>query len=303
MVSALWCFCHSATAQPFATGEAIYSEDSDGFQVNSLTAGLGLYTSKENYYERMGFKQSSLDFAAPGFSMHGKSTGIYGTMILPLPSYPIKGEVELTRLALPSWSATTGALQITGQAMQAVNYEIRSEKNIVDSVMSLTNRVTCSAQTVAVDYPFTPRMNVAGVLGRLKFSDQNMRTLIKVKASYVLSEDYGIRTYLKLTRHTNSLPYTGNYFSPDDFQDYHLGFGFRRRLSMLYGVLSAYAEAGLQAVDGADTPVHGAQIRLEAFLERPWYYDFAIGVQTSAGTGGGSNYEYRYAKASFVWPF
>ncbi|MCR4302749.1 MAG: hypothetical protein NUV63_00790 [Gallionella sp.] len=303
MVSALWCFCHSATAQPFATGEAIYSKDSDGFQVNSLTAGFGLYVSKEKFFERLGFKQSSLDFAAPGFSMHGNGTGIYGAKILPLPSVPVKGEVELTRLALPGWSANTGAMQISGQAMQAMNYEIRAEKNIVDSVMGLTNRVTYSAQTVAVDYPFTPRINVAGVLGRQSFSDQNMRTLIKGKASYVLSEDYGLRTYLKLTRHTNSLPYTGNYFSPDDFQDYHLGFGFRRRLAMLYGVLSAYAEAGSQAVDGADSPVHGAQIRLEAFLGRPWYYDLAAGVQTSAGTGGGSDYEYRYARASFVWPF
>lgn len=93
MVSALWCYCHSATAQPFATGEAIYSNDSDGFQVNSLTAGFGLYASKENFFERLGFKQSLLDFAAPGFSMHGNSTGIYGAKILPLPSVPVKGQV------------------------------------------------------------------------------------------------------------------------------------------------------------------------------------------------------------------
>ena len=210
----------------------------------------------------------------------------------------------LTNLGLQSWgTATTGYMQISGQAVQVVNYEIRFEKNIVDSVNSLTNRVTYFAQTLAVDYQTTPRLNFAIVLGSLNYSDQNVRSLWKTKATYVLSEEYGLRTYLKIARHANSLPYTGNYFSPDSLRDYQGGLGFRRRLSMLRGVLSGYAEAGSQTADSVTTPIHGEQLRLEAFPNRPWHYDLAIGVQTSAGTGGGANYKYRYVNASLVWPF
>lgn len=301
---ALWCFCISATAQPFATGEAVYSKDSDGFRISGLTAGIGLYTSEENFYDRLGYKRSSVSYAAPGFDMHGDSDTVLGAMSLSSPLGPVKGEATLTSLRLPAWgTTTTGSMQISGQPAQAVNYEVRAEKNIVDSVNSLNNRVAYSAQTLAVDYQFTPLFNVAGVMGRLNFSDQNRRALWKAKATYVISEEHGIRTYLKAVRYANSLPYTGNYFSPENFRDYQAGLGFRRRLSMLHGVLSGYAEAGSQTADGVNNPVHGEQLRLEAFPNRPWYYDLAIGVQTSAGTGGGANYEYRYAKAAVVWPF
>lgn len=303
LLFAVWSFCNSATAQPFATGEAAYSKDSDGFRISGLTAGIGLYTSEENFYDRIVYKRSSLDFAAAGFSMRGNSDSVFGAKTFASPLGPVKGEVALTSLRLPNWETTTGSVQISGQPAQAVNYEIRAEKSIVESVNSLNNQVTYSAQTLALDYQITPRLNVAGVLGRLNFSDQNKRALLKAKASYVLSEEYGIRTYLKTVRHTNSLPYTGNYFSPDNFRDYLVGIGFRRHLAVLRGVLSGYAETGSQAADGVNTPVHGAQIRLEAFPNRPWHYDLSLGVQTSAGTGGGSNYEYRYAKAALVWPF
>lgn len=296
-------FCNPATAQPFLTGETAYSEDSDGFQIRNLTAGIGYYTSDENFYDRIGYKRSSIDFAASGFSIHANSDSVFGAKSFSMPVGLVKIDATLTSLKLRTWgSTTTGSMQISGQAGQAMNYEIRSEKNIVDSLNSLVNQVIYSAQTLAIDYQFTPRLNIAGVLVRLNFSDQNRRSLWKAKATYVLSEEFGIRTYLKATRHTNSLPYTGNYFSPDEFRDYQAGLGFRRRLSALRGVLSGYAEAGSQSADGMNTPIHGEQLRLEAFPNRPWYYDLSIGIQTSTGTSGGSNYEYRYAKASLVWP-
>ena len=300
---AVWLFCGPASAGPYATGELVHSKDSDQFHIDSYGAGFGVYTSGENFYERVGFSRSSLHFAAPGFSMHGNSTAINIASIMKLQSSPIKGEAELTSLELPGWATTTGSLQISGQAAQTVNYEVRAEKNYVDSVNSLSRHVTYDAMTFAADYEITPRLNVAGVLGSLSFSDRNRRALLKAKASYVLSEELGIRTYLKLSRHSNTLPYTGNYFSPDKFHDYQVGLGFRRRLSALRGVLSGYVERGSQSADGVSTPVHGEQLRLEAFPNRPWHFDLAAGIQTSAGTGGGTNYEYRYARASVVWPF
>jgi len=303
LLIAAWVFCGSAAAVPYATGEVVHSKDSDNFRIDSYGAGFGVYTSKENFYERVGFRRSSLHFAAPGFSMHGNSTFINIASIMKSQLGPIKGEAELASLELPGWNTITGSLQISGQATQSIDYEVRAEKNYVDSVNSLSNRITYDAMTFAADYEITPRLNVAGVLGSLSFSDRNRRTLLKARASYVLSEELGIRTYLKLVRHTNTLPYTGNYFSPDNFHDRQLGLGFRQRLSVLRGVLSGYAERGSQSADGVLTPIHGEQLRLEAFPNRPWHFDLAAGIQTSAGTGGGSNYEYRYARASIVWPF
>lgn len=297
-------FCHGAIAQGFATGGTAYSNDSDGFRIKNHSIGVGYYTSDESFYDRIGYQRSFADFAAPGFNMHGISNSVLGAKSFASPVGQLKGEANLTNLTLQTWeTATTGSMQISGQAVQVVNYEIRFEKNIVDSVNSLTNRVTFFAQTLAVDYQTTPRLNFAVVLGHLNYSDQNVRSLWKTKVSYVLSEEYGLRTYLKFARHANSRPYTGNYFSPDSLRDYQGGLGFRRRLSMLRGVLSGYAETGSQTADSVSTPIHGEQLRLEAFPNRPWHYDFSTGVQTSAGTGGGTNYKYRYINASLVWPF
>jgi len=303
LLFAVWGFCNLAKAQPFVTGEVGFSNDSDGFQTNSLSAGIGRYMSDENFYDRIGYKHSSMNFSAPGLSMHGNSDSLFGGKAFSSPIGPINGEFELGKINLPANVRTIGSVQVSGQPTRAVNYEVRDERNIVESFNGLNNRVTYSSRTFAIDYQFTPLINIAGVLGQLNFSDQNKRMLWKAKATYVLSEEKGIRTYFKSTRYSNSVPYTGNYFSPASFQDYQIGFGFRRRLSILRGVLSGYAEAGSQSADSVNSPIHGEQIKLEAFPNRPWHYDVSIGIQTSAGTSGGANYEYRYAKASVVWPF
>ena len=298
-----FCFCNSAPAQPFAIGDTAYSKDTESFESKSVTAGFGLYTSPENFDDRIGYKRTSMDFAAPGFNMHGNSDSLFGAKAFPSPMGPIKGEIVLTSLRLPAWGAvTTGSVQISGQPVPDLNCEVRSEKDKVESMSSLINQVTFSAQNLAVDYQFTPRFNIAGVLGQMNFSDQNKRVFWKSRISYVLSEERGISTYLKTGRYTNSLPYTGNYYSPEVLSNYQAGLGFRRRLSLFHGYLSGNAEAGSQSADGVDTPIHGVELRFEAFLNRPWYYDISIGVQTSAGSSSGAAYEFRYARIGGIWP-
>jgi hypothetical protein len=267
-----------------------------------------MYTSQENFVDKLAYQRTTRKFSAPDFSGRASVDTVMGTRGLSTAFGAMKLDAELSRFRLAQFGAATlGALQLAGQGPGGVNYEARFEKNVVESAASLKHHVTYSAYTLAGDVDVTPRFVLAGVAGRFDFSDDNRRSLLRAKAIYVLSETWGVSAYAKTRATSNSRPHGTNYFSPDDFRDYLAGLRIRQRVGSLHGVASAYVEAGRQNVDGVRSPVQGWQVRLEAFPSKPWYYDLSFGRQTSAEgalsqAGNGANYAYRTAKAAVVWP-
>lgn len=297
----------AASGQTFAVGELTTSSDTEGFRAKSAGVGLGFYTSKENVYDRLAYRKDLKDYSGTGFSTRAYGDTLFAARQFSTGSGMFKTEGEISRVRVGSYGLhTLGAVQISGTIPGAVNYEARFEKNLVESVASLARGVTYSAYTLAADYEVTPRFVLAGVAGRFNFSDGNDRPLARAKAIYVVSEDLGLSVYASGRRYSDSQPYTGNYFSPDEYQDYRGGLKVRRRVGALNGMLSANFEAGQQNVDGAKSPVRAWEVRLESFPNRPWRYDLSLGLSTSAGVSTnltGRDYEYRYARASVVWPF
>ncbi len=294
-----------AAPQVFALGDFTRSSDSSDFTARSIGLGAGFYTSTDNFTDKLAYRHRKLDYSGPGFGTDGSSDSLLASKTFGA----IKADAELTRARVDSFgSRTLGAFQLAGQLSGAVNLEARFEKDLVESAPSLKQGVTYSAYTLAADKEITPRFVVAGVMGRLDFSDQNKRDLFRLKATYVVLEDIGLSVYAKARHYSDSRPGGLLYFSPADFDDYLAGVRIRRRVGELRGMFSAYVEAGRQKANGVSSPTRGWQVRMEGFPNRPWHYDVAVGLQTSADAGASlpsanGNYQYKYVRASMVYPF
>lgn len=301
------CVTQLALAAPpvFALGEYSRSTDSADFTVRSGAIGAGLYTSSENFTDKFAYRRRQLDYSGPAFAADGSADTVLASHAFGA----LQADAELTRAKVSSFgSRTLGALQVSGQVPGALNLEARFEKDLVESAPSLKQGITYSAYTLAADKEITPRFVVAGVAGRLDFSDNNKRDLLRLKVTYVVLEELGLSVYAKGRHYTDSRPGGLLYFSPDGFNDYLGGVRLRRRVGELGGMFSAYLEAGRQKANGVTSPVRGWQVRMESFPNKPWHYDFAIGLQTSADAGGSlpgaqGDYRYRYARAAVVYPF
>lgn len=289
----------------FALGEFNRSSDSVGFTARSAGLGAGFYTSTENFIDKLAYRHRELDYKGPGFATDGSADTVMGSKMFGA----VRADAELTRARVDSFgSRTLGALQLAGQLPAAVNLEARFEKDLVESAPSLKQGVTYSAYTLAADKEFTPRFVVAGLAGRFNYSDNNERDLFRLKATYVVAEDLGLSIYARGRHYSDSRPGSLLYFSPADFDDYLGGVRIRRRVGELRGVFSAFVEAGRQKANGVTSPVRGWQLRMESFPNKPWHYDVAVGLQTSAEAGAtlpalSGDYQYKYARASVVYPF
>ena len=295
----------NAEVPVFALGEYLRSTDSGDFTARSIAAGAGFYTSADNFTDKVAYRRKQLDYAGPGFATEGSAD----TFLASKSFGAFKADGEITRARVDSFGTRTlGAFQLAGQLPGAVNLEARFEKDLVESAPSLTQGVTYSAYTLAADKELTPRFVIAGVAGRLDFSDNNKRDLFRLKANYVVVEDMGLSLYAKARHYSDSRPGGLLYFSPDSYNDYLGGIRIRRRVGELRGMVSAYIEAGRQKANGVSSPVRGWQERMESFPNKPWHYDVAIGLQTSAEAGTSlpsvpGDYQYKYVRASVVYPF
>jgi hypothetical protein len=295
----------SAAAPVFGIAEFSRSTDSSDFSARSAALGAGFYTSTENFTDKLAYRHNELIYKGPGFSSDGSADTFLASKMFGA----IKADAEITRAKVDSFgSRTLGAFQLAGQVPGTVNLEARFEKDLVESAPSLKQGITYSAYTLAADKEITPRFVLAGVAGRFNFTNDNQRDLYRLKATYVVMEDIGLSAYAKTRHYSDSRPGSTLYFSPDSFNDYLGGLRIRRRVGSLHGMFSAYVEAGRQQANGVTSPVHGWQLRMESFPNKPWHYDLAVGLQTSAEAAGGQlgvngNYEYKYVRASMIYQF
>jgi hypothetical protein len=287
-------------AQPFVVAAMDVNRDSDEFHSESYSAGAGVHLGDANTFGRIGYRHGALEYSGPAFHATGSSDSLFATR--KRGAVDVGGELTQSRLdtGREEW---LGWAQVSVRPSEASNLELRYEKNWIESARALDAGITYAMLSAAGDYQLTQRWNVAGVLGRLDFSDGNDRPMYRVKTSWVLSEQYGISAYARARSYTDSEPYGGHYFAPERYRDYLAGFGARRRLPIIRGTLSVQIDWGRQLVDGESSQARTWNVRLESWAGMRWSYAIAAGYNSTAGIGGGGNYDYRYASATFTWLF
>lgn len=292
----------SADDAPFVLGSLDLSRDTDGFRSEIYSAGGGLYVNDANPSDRFGYRRTEIHYSAPGFAVHGSSNSLFANKLL---SESTRSELsgELTHSALDNGQDKwLGWTQYTAKPSAATNAEVRYEKNWIDSRNGIEEGITYAALTAAGDWDVLPRVNLAGVIGRLDFSDGNRRPLYRAKANLLLSETYGVSLYVRGRKYSNSDPYTGNYFSPESYREYLGGISLRRRLPVVRGTLAATIDWGRQNADGTSAPAHTWRVSLESWRGAV-SYSINTGTNATGGVGGGADYEYRYTSASLSYRF
>jgi hypothetical protein len=286
----------------FVVGGFDLSRDTDNFRSEIYSAGGGIYLNNSKK-DRIGYRRIESHYSSPGYSAHGQANAVFGNVVVDEKrSAEISGELTSAELdnGKNRW---LGWGQFAAQPTTLSNVELRYESNWVDSRNALDNGIAYRALTVAGDYQFTNRFNLAGVIGHLSFSDSNERPLYRAKATYLLSEIYGVNTYVRARRYSNSDPYSGKYFSPEHYYDYLGGIGIRKRLPFVRGTVVGNIDWGRQVVDGVESPARTWQIRLESWIGQRFTYSIGAGFNATAGVGGGDDYEYRYTSCSLGWRF
>lgn len=284
----------------FATGAASLSDDTDDFRTRQVSGGFGRYLSDDNFIDRLAYRRTLHQFRAPGFALDGHSDGVVGDLAL---TDRLTAHAEVLAFRSDGPRATLGGASLVGDLPWDFHLELNWETGLVDSVRSLSSEVRFDAATVAVDKTVAERFNLALAATRLDFSDDNTRDQLRARASYRIIDDHGVHLYLRTRQYSNSRPFTGNYFSPEDLQETLVGSSVRRRVPGLTAFVSGWIDVGRQTVDGASTSIRSWQLKLEAFPLRPWHFALVGGEQTTAGTGGGPDYAYRYLSGSAVIPF
>ena len=294
--------CYVAAEVPFAIGALDLSRDTDSFRTEIYSAGGGVYFG-DSFVDRIGYRRSESHYSAPSFSAHGETDTLFGNYsIEQTKKAELSGELSHSHLDTGQ-SHWLGFGQLSVQPIAAANAELRYEKNWIDSRNGLDNGVTFDALTLAADYQFTDRFSLAGVAGHYDYSDDNVRRLYRAKATYVVSETYGLSIYARGRKYNNSEPYTGNYFSPEHYRDYLGGIGIRRRLPIVRGTFVGLIDWGRQTADGTTSPARTWQLRLESWVGQRFSYALSTGFNETAGVGGGEDYQYRYTSASAIWRF
>lgn len=284
----------------FVLGGVTASEDTDDFRATTIGVGAGKYLSTENFIDRIAYKRSRHAFRAPNFTLNGHSNTLSGDVAL---GSVAKFHGEVSDFSSPRSDATLGAASLIADLPLEIHTELTWERGLVESVASLTGNVRFDAATLSVDKTFSDRWNVAIAGTQQRFTDNNTRDQLRARASVRVVDDLGLSLYVRTRQYWNSQPFTGNYFAPDTLREILGGVSLRRRIPGWPMTASGWVDTGRQTIDGASTGIHSWQAKLEALPQRPWHFEVLIGEQTTAGTGGGPNYKYRYTQAGVVVPF
>lgn len=294
-----------AAVEPFVMSDGLVSRDTDGNRVTAARLGLGLHLEPDNSYDLIAYRHGEYRFESPGVKLKGRSDALLLAKTWDTDALgELRTEAELGSLKVEGLkSFAVGHLQASGFAGPNAIYELRLERNFIDSTQALRAGIRATSVMLGLDYDFAPGFNLSSGLAYTRYSDGNRRPELRSKIVGVVAEDWGVSAYARTRMFGNSDPYPGTYFSPRRFIEVLPGLQLRRRIGAWGGSLVAFAEYGREKSDGTYSPVHGWQVRFESFPSQMWRFEVAIGEKTTSSVGSGPGYRYRYGRVNVVIPF
>lgn len=166
--------------------------------------------------------------------------------------------------------------------------------DVVDSVVGLDEGITVNGIVVGGEVS-NEYGGVAGNVRQAYYTNGNTQTGWFLKPYVNVFE--GVNVYVSTRQYTNSDPYNGDFFAPEDFERYNFGVGFRQRI---YGwVVSGFVEQGKAYIDGAKEDVEAWRFKAERPLADKWTGSVMAGEDVSANR----NYIYNYFNISIRYDF
>lgn len=189
---------------------------------------------------------------------------------------------------LDSQSATTvGSAEMTWRMIDPLVLSLGRARNAIDTVEALQADVIQDAVTFAADYN-TARWGVFVGHADIDYSDGNNRSMVNSKIHVSVWDKIGASAYVRTRHYRNSDPYTGLYFSPEEYDRWLVGMAARARVSRSL-IFSGHLDAGRQTTDGEESRGWTTRLMLESKPGKHWSYKATAGVDQTR-----PDYKYNY---------
>lgn len=157
--------------------------------------------------------------------------------------------------------------------------------DVVDSDAGLKNGITYTGYNVSTDL-YNRYGGVSLGAAQTFYSNGNIRNSGNVKL-YADVVD-GVNVYVRKNMYHNTQPYNAFFWSPDRYQRYLFGVGWRQRIPATNLIVSGWVDTGTQTVDNVRSPAHTARLTINQIPNKHGSW----GVTFVSDLNQGSNYHY-----------
>lgn len=217
-----------------------------------------------------------------GTNRHATDTRLLGKATLGKIAF--SGSVGL----LDSQSRTTaGSAEVTWRIIDPLVLSIGHARNAIDTVEAMQANIVQDAYTLSADYN-TARWGVFAGLADIDYSDGNRRSMVSSKVHMSVWDKIGANAYVRTRHYRNSDPYTGLYFSPENYDRWLAGVAVRTQVAK-NSILSGHLDAGRQTTDGDSSLGWTTRLNLESKPNKNWSFKATMGVDQTR-----PDYRYNY---------
>jgi len=164
--------------------------------------------------------------------------------------------------------------------------------DVVDSIAGLNTNITYTGVVAGVDWskPW------GGVVGSTRYTQYtNSNDQIGWTAKAYVDVVGGLNVYARTKQYHNTNPNNGGFYSPDLYQLYMVGAGFRQRIDG-YRVTGC-VEVGTRTADREQADATGWRIVVDKKLDQHWNITGTIGRDVDG------SYYYQYANVNIAYLF
>jgi len=183
--------------------------------------------------------------------------------------------------------ATVGSAEVIWRITDPLVLSIGHARNVIDTVEAMQADIVQDAFTLSADYN-TARWGVFAGLADIDYSDGNRRSMVSTKVHMSIYDKLGASAYVRTRHYRNSDPYTGYYFSPENYDRWLAGVAVRTRVAK-YAILSGHLDAGRQTSDGDSSLGWTTRLNLESKPNKNWSFKATMGVDQTR-----PDYRYNY---------
>lgn len=197
--------------------------------------------------------------------------------------------------ALNSESDTTvGSAEAIWQAAEPLALSLGYARNAIDTVEALEADVVQDAFMFAADYN-AGRWGAYASAAEIGYSDGNDRSMLNTKIHASVWERAGASVYVRTRHYRNSDPYTGFYYSPENYDRWLAGASSRVRAGKNL-VIAGHLDVGRQQADGESDLGWTTQLRLESRPSKDWMFKATMGIDQTR-----PDYRYKYIMGYIVY--
>ena len=287
------------TEKEHAAGtEFFFSDDSDGFQTQKLSAEF--FPQYENADDYLGIRASAYRYKADTWKQDGQKISFIGR--------------QIDSATANGWAVEAGIFQQNDHTLltldgsyrtpiaQKTAIEVFASREWVETQPALEHGTHFTFVGAALDQGLGEHVTVVGVAGLQFFSDDNRRDHGRVKLIYQPSLDLGLTLQARYRMYQSSEEDVGRqYFNPKDYHESMVALGWRQRFSGW----SAGFTAGLGREKINDIPSQSTRL-FELNLQSPIYGSQFIRMNAGYNRSAsfyGPNYDYKYIRGEWVLRF